>query len=76
MKLGENKKGCMTAMYRETPIYSIDEVQGYVNQIFDMQLKLQRKDNRIAALEFELATQKEIIKNLQHTYLHISSCVY
>lgn len=48
---------------------NVDEVQNYLNTIFDLQSQVLHKDLKIALLEFEVALEKSLLGAFRKHYL-------
>lgn len=45
--------------------FKLDELEKYLNKIFELQANLKARDSKIALLEFELAIEKLLLEELK-----------
>lgn len=51
----------MSSLYN----FKLDELEKYLNKIFELQANLKARDSKIALLEFELAIEKLLLEELK-----------
>jgi len=48
---------------------SIEDIENYLNTIFDLQSKLMDKEFKISMLEFELQLERSLLTSMKRIYL-------
>jgi hypothetical protein len=49
--------------------FRVDEVEKYLNKIFELSANLKEKDSKISLLEFELAIEKQLLAAFKKHHL-------